>query len=135
MRLLVLTAALFAALTGAAHGAYFKTPSGNIVCDGSSSRVECEIKSGLRPKPAKRDCGGAGAYSDTRVALTRSGRATPIVCAGDVGPAASERSAKVLRYGQSRTFGRLRCTSTEKGLTCRNGSHGFFLSRGSWRSF
>jgi hypothetical protein len=35
MRLFLLTAALFAAITGAAHGAssdYFKTPSGNIIC-------------------------------------------------------------------------------------------------------
>ena len=134
MRLLVLTAALFAALTGAAHGASFKTPSGNIVCDASSSRVECAIKSGLRPKPARRDCGGAGSYTDTRIALTRSGRATPIVCAGDVGPLASEGRAKVLRYGQTRRFGRLRCTSTQKGLTCRNGRHGFFLSRDRWRA-
>jgi hypothetical protein len=134
MRLLALTAALFAALTSAAHGAAFKTPSGNIVCEASSARVECAIKSGLRPKPAKRDCGGAGGYTDTRIALTRGGRATPIVCAGDVGPLAAESRAKVLRYGQSRRFGRLRCTSTQRGLTCRNASRGFFLSRDRWRA-
>ena len=45
----------------------------------------------------------------------------------------SAGQAKVLRYGRSITFGRLKCTSSEKGLTCRNRSHGFFLSRGSWK--
>jgi hypothetical protein len=136
MRLLVLTAALFAALTGAAHGAtpgFFKTPSGNIVCYGNNSAIDCVIKTGLKPRPAKRDCNGMGDYTDSRLYLGRTGKAEPTVCAGDAGPDSSESEAKVLRYGKSRTFGRLKCTSTQKGLTCRNRSHGFFLSRGSWK--
>jgi hypothetical protein len=56
------------------------------------------------------------------------------VCAGDVGPLAGAKKAKVLGYGKSRSFGSIRCTSSQKGLTCRNGSHGFFLSRGSWKA-
>jgi hypothetical protein len=47
-----------------------------------------------------------------------------------------EKKAKVLRYGKTWRHGSMRCTSTKKGLTCRNKSkHGFFLSRERSRFF
>jgi len=135
--LLALTAALLIGLPGSAHAAssgFFKTPSGNIVCFWSPSAVDCTIKSGLVPKPKKRDCNGFGDYDSDRLSLGKSGKATPVVCAGDVGPVAGEDRAKVLAYGTTKHFGRLRCTSTQKGLTCRNKTHGFFLSKARWKA-
>jgi len=42
----------------------------------------------------------------------------------------SGRLAKVLRYGRSTTFGRLKCISRRRGITCRSlaGGHGFRVS-------
>jgi hypothetical protein len=120
----------------------FKTPSRNIVCgyaigtDGEAS-MECGIKSGLRPPPRRIHC-LAGDPNDKRVSLTDTGRAAPVLCAGDPGPLLPqiEARARVLGYGKATRFGGIKCSSAAKGLTCRNRSgHGFFLSRERWRSF
>jgi ribosomal protein L34E len=117
----------------ASNGA-FKTPSGNIVCGydtRAGSAVECGIKSGLRPPPKAVQC-DAGDFSDKRISLHGTGRATLGVCAGDPGPLLPEVQAKaaVLPYGASKRIGAIVCTSKTTGLTCRNASgHGFFLSR------
>ena len=144
MRSLLVIAALIVAgasapATAAAKIGYFKTPSANIVCswsdDPSFNNVVCGIQSGLKPPPPKKDCKGAGEYADNRVSLGRTGRAEPIVCAGDIGPFIGlDMGAKVLRYGTSIKFGKLKCTSRESGLTCRNPKHGFFLSKSRWRA-
>ena len=120
----------------------FKTPSRNIVCgysidqDGHAS-MECGVKSGLRPPPRRIHC-EAGDPNDKRVGLTDTGRARPVLCAGDPGPLLPQIEAKaiVLRYGRRITFGRITCSSATIGLTCRNrAGHGFFLSRERWRTF
>jgi Family of unknown function (DUF6636) len=120
----------------------FKTPSRNIVCGYSiapdrSASMECGIKSGLHPPPRRIHC-LAGDPNDKRVSLRDSGRATPVLCAGDPGPLLPqiEAAAKVLAYSRTIRFGGISCASAITGLTCRNRSgHGFFLSRGSWRLF
>ena len=67
----------------------FKTPSANIVCgwsvapDGTAS-MECGIKSGLKPPPKPIHC-DAGDPNDKRVSLRDTGRAAPVLCAGDPG--------------------------------------------------
>jgi len=137
VRVLILTAALFAASTCVAHGAssgFFKTPSANIVCFWSTDGLDCTIKSGLKPPPKKRKCTDFGDFTTNRLALGKTGKATPVTCSGDVGPVAGEKQAKVLGYGKTKTFGRLHCTSTKKGLPCRNRTHGFFLSRDRWKA-
>jgi Family of unknown function (DUF6636) len=125
----------------ARYGA-FKTPSRNIVCgwsvapDGSAS-MECGIKSGLKPPPTPIHC-DAGDPNDKRVSLRDTGRAVPVLCAGDPGPLLPQIEAKasVLAYGSSTHFGAITCTSATTGVTCRNrDGHGFFLSRASWRRF
>ena len=124
----------------AARYGSFKTPSRNIVCgwsvapDGSAS-MECGIKSGLKPPPKPIQC-DAGDPNDKRVSLRATGRATPVLCAGDPGPLLPQIEAKasVLAYGSSTRVGAITCTSATTGLTCRNrDGHGFFLSRASWR--
>ena len=126
----------------ASRNGAFKTPSGNIVCgygiapDGSAS-MECGIKSGLKPPPRPIHC-DAGDPNDKRVALRDTGRAAPVLCAGDPGPLLPQidRAAKVLAYGRSIRIGAISCASAATGLTCRNRSgHGFFLSRERWRLF
>ncbi len=76
-----------------------------------------------------------GDYDDRRIAVSKTGRAEAVTCSGDVGPVAGEKQAKVLGYGKTKTAGRLKCTSATSGLTCRNRTHGFFISRASWRLF
>jgi hypothetical protein len=125
--------------SGPRNGA-FKTPSGNIVCgygfsaDGRSASIGCGIKSGLRPAP-RNTCVDMD-YSGKSVSLTATGRARPVVCAGDPGPFLVEAKARVLGYGKSWHGGGIACTSRRAGLTCTNRrGHGFFLSRGHWRAF
>jgi hypothetical protein len=120
----------------------FKTPSRNIVCGYSidvhgHASMECGIKSGLKPPPKPIHC-AAGDPNDKRLSLRDFGRAAPVLCAGDPGPLLPQIEAKaiVLGYGRKITFGRITCSSAITGLTCRNRvSHGFFLSRQSWRLF
>jgi hypothetical protein len=118
----------------------FRTPSGNIVCgytvgsDGLAS-MECGIKSGLQPPPRRIHC-QAGDPNDKRIGLTATGRAVPVLCAGDPGPFLVEAKARVLAYGHSWSAGGITCTSATTGITCRNrAGHGFFLSRERWRVF
>jgi Family of unknown function (DUF6636) len=118
----------------------FKTPSGNIVCgysiapDGSAS-MECGVKTGLKPPPTPIHC-QAGDPSDKRVSLRTTGRATPVLCAGDPGPFLVEAKARVLAYGRTWSAGGILCSSLTTGLICRNrGGHVFFLSRRSWQAY
>src|SRR2546423_15230218 len=126
-----LLTSLFGVLVGAgaALAGTFKTPSGNIVCGWSGppyTSVECGIKSGLKPAPKPIHC-TAGDPNDKRVGMRATGRATPVLCAGDPGPFLPELQAKasVLRYGTSKRFGGITCISRTTGLTCTNRSgHG-----------
>ena len=120
----------------------FKTPSRNIVCGWSIDQhgrasMECGIKSGLKPPPPRIHC-QAGDPNDKRVGLRDTGPARPVLCAGDPGPLLQviEAKATVLRYGTKIKIDGIACSSATTGLTCRNrSSHGFFLSRQSWRTF
>jgi hypothetical protein len=123
---------------------YFKTPSRNVVCgyaygySGQKPYVECAIKSGIKPAAPPADCSDLGGdpANNTFVDLGATGRSTRVPCKGDPGPLAAESKAKVLAYGKTWKHSGLRCTSTRKGLTCRNKSkHGFFLSRARSRFF
>jgi hypothetical protein len=139
---LLLATALAAGSAAASAPRYgaFKTPSGNIVCGYgyggtiSPAFIECGILSGLKPAPTN-TCTDID-YSGKRVSLTATGRAVPVVCAGDPGPFLSLHTAGVLAYGRSWKGAGITCTSGRTGLTCRNlRGHGFFLSRERWRSF
>ena len=140
--LVIALAGGWAAPAAAARIGAFKTPSRNIVCgyaiapDGTAS-MECGVKSGLKPPPRRIHC-VAGDPNDKRVSLRDTGRAVPVLCAGDPGPLLPqiEARARVLRYGMRIRFDGIRCASATTGLTCRNRSgHGFFLSRERWRTF
>lgn len=121
---------------------YFKTPSGNIVCqflpgpkDLPRGSLGCVIKSGLRPAPPRRTC-REGGYAGDRVDLLATGRVSVPQCAGDYGAFLYAAVARLLGYGKTWSRNGFTCVSAIAGLTCRNrSSHGFFLSREHWRQF
>ena len=119
----------------------FKTPSGNIVCEGwsradGSVEVVCVIKTGLKLPAAKHDCSRGGDPIWNRVSLSPTGPAEPVPCAGDPGPFAVEARARVLANDSTWMQGRIACASFSFGLVCTNSSgHGFFLSRTQARLF
>ena len=106
----------------------FRTPSGNIGCvyaaAGKQSTVRCDIRSGLKPKPARPKACDLD-YGDS-YQLAKTGRAI-VVCHGDT---AIDPHAPVLAYGKTFRGVGLNCTSKTTGLRCGNsGGHGFFMSR------
>jgi hypothetical protein len=99
----------------------FKSPSGNITCVMSTSDgtfAQCELRS-MRF--------GGGFSLPPRGKVTRY----------DVGYDDLAGRRFVLDYGESRRLGRYRCTSRNRGMTCRNriSSHGFFVSRERQRTW
>ena len=123
-----------------AQSTSFRTPTHNIVCEHSPAgtspaSIECGIRSGLKPAPARVDCHGQGDFVKNRISLQATGRVHTVICAGDPGPFVAARSAPVLRYGGKWRGAGITCTSRFKGLTCLNRQgHGFFLSRQRWRA-
>lgn len=109
---------------------FFRTPSGNIGCvyapagSGFQASVRCDIRSGLKPKPARpKRCDLD--YGDSYT-LFRTGRAV-VTCHGDT---ALDPQAPVLAYGKTWRRNGLACSSKAVGLRCTNpAGHGFFLSR------
>lgn len=102
----------------------FKMPSGNIGCELEDTRVRCDIRSGLKPPPAKSCAGDWGG-----AVLTAHGAGKPL-CASDT---IHDDSAPTLAYGSTWGGGGVTCLSDPSGLQCSNTSgHSFFLSRDSW---
>ena len=102
----------------------FKMPSGNIGCELEGTTVRCDIRSGLKPPPAKSCAGDWGG-----AVLSSHGKAKPS-CASDT---IYDDSAPVLDYGSTWGGGGLSCLSSTSGLQCSStAGHSFFLSRGSW---
>ena len=102
----------------------FKMPSGNIGCALLGTTLRCDIRSGLKPPPAK-----ACAGDWTGAVLAATGKAKPS-CASDT---IYDDSAPELDYGSTWGGGGLSCLSSTSGLQCSStAGHSFFLSRGSW---
>ena len=105
---------------------FFQTPSHNIGCvySGSPQNLRCDIRSGLKPPPAK----PRGCMNDWTFGYQAGprGRART-VCAGDT---VFSHRARVVKYGTTWRRGAFTCKSRTTGLRCKNKSgHGFFLSR------
>jgi hypothetical protein len=126
----ILFLALAIVPTAAAAFAQFRTPSGNIGCAYSSGfgqgpNLRCDIRSGLKPKPARpKKCVDLEWGDSYNMGVT--GRVF-VTCHGDT---AIDPRSRVLRYGTTWKKAGFVCTSKRTGLRCRNrGGHGFFLSR------
>lgn len=124
-----LAALLLCPLSAQADGFGFRTPSGNIYCNGFVSGgggIDCVI--------VNREAGSAPAAIGTcpagrefEVSLDATGPARPS-CGKNSG--ALSTYGDQATYGASGQFGDITCTSERTGLTCRNPEgRGFFLSR------
>ncbi len=123
------TLLLFATPAVAQDYVTFQTPSGNIQClawdSGGENFVDCELRQ-MATSPLQRRPAGCELDWGRRFAVAATGPAE-MVCAGDT---VQDPDGLVLPYGQTATFGAVRCTSREAGLECRNAEgHGFLLSR------
>jgi len=130
---LIVALALSAATTGGARTGSlptFRTPSKNIACAYVAKRslggpfLRCDLLSGLRPEPTK-----ACEFDWGAVTMRPRTKAHPS-CISDT---VYDKRAPILAYGRTWTRGAFRCQSARKGLTCRSGTHGLFVSRQSWR--
>ncbi len=122
-------AALAAVLCGAllppsAAAAFrqFRSPSG---------KLGCAFLSDSKTPPQVR-CDWRGA-NDTAVTVAERGRAKRIHVTDTV----LDPNARVLAYGHTTAFHRLRCTSRRTGITCRStrSGHGFTVSVSRQRLF
>ena len=115
----------------AAEGYGFRTPSGNIYCNGSveADEISCSIVDRSGP-PAAPDTGACTAVWGHHVQLDRTGQAR-VIC-GTV-PQKSTYT-DIAPYGVSDSFGGINCRSETTGLQCTNADgHGFLLSRSQQR--
>jgi len=107
MRAVLFAMALCLALPAAAPATYrdFRSPSG---------KVGCAFYSDAEVPPMVR-CDWQGA-DDEAVVLRETGRAR----IRHVTDTVMNPGARRLRYGRSTTFGRLKCISRRRGMTCRS---------------
>ena len=107
MRLALLAAAFALLAPASAHAAYrdFRSPSG---------KLGCAFYSDAEVPPMVR-CDWQGA-DDQALVLRESGRAR----FRHVTDSVMNPEARRLRYGRSTTFGRLKCISRRRGMTCRS---------------
>jgi hypothetical protein len=118
------------------HEVTFRTPSGNIRCDGWSlgqsvtdNTVVCAVMS-TRVKVTYQ-CPDVGVGCPQTFTLSATGAVSIDRASYQVG------ASRTLGYGRSLTLGHLRCTSAVAGLTCTSlrSGHGFFLSRQKLRTW
>ena len=117
MRTALLVAAIALLAPASAQAAYrdFRSPS---------SKVACAFYSDAETPPLVR-CDWQGA-DDEAMQLGETGRAR----VRHVTDSVMNPEARVLRYGRSTTFRRLKCISRRRGMTCRSlaSGHGFRVS-------
>ena len=117
MRIALLVTAVALVAPASAQAAYhdFRSPSG---------KVGCAFYSDAETPPLVR-CNWQGS-DDQAIQLGERGRAR----LRHVTDTVMNPEAKVLRYGRSTTFRRLKCVSRRRGMTCRSlaSGHGFQVS-------
>jgi hypothetical protein len=117
MRIALLVTAVALLAPASAQAAYhdFRSPSG---------KVACAFYSDAETPPFVR-CDWQGS-DDEAMVLGETGRARR----RHVTDSVMNPEARVLRYGRSTTYRRLKCISRRRGMTCRSlaGGHGFRVS-------
>ena len=117
MRIALLVAAVALLAPASAQAAFrdFRSPSG---------KVACAFYSDAETPPLVR-CDWQGA-DDEAMQLGETGRARR----RHVTDSVMNPEARVLRYGRSTTYRRLKCISRRRGMTCRSlaSGHGFRVS-------
>ncbi|MFW2544333.1 DUF6636 domain-containing protein [Primorskyibacter sp. 2E107] len=117
------------ALPAWADGFGFRTPSGNIYCNGSlygGAIVDCVIVT-REPGSAPAQAGNCPAGRELEVSLDENGGSS-----SRCGRPSGRKStySDIANYGVTAKFGNITCVSESTGFQCVNPSgHGFFLSR------
>jgi hypothetical protein len=125
---------VLAATPGAAYaGAGFTVPSGRTICGLLTAQQAAGLGAGLY-------CTSANIPSEEAeggVRLTHRGKAKKFTTGNDLALLIDGDQPKAARptlaYGKTFTRDGYRCVSRSTGLTCRRGSHGFFVARESQR--
>jgi hypothetical protein len=126
VRIACLSAVAVLLTGGTASAFWFQTPSKKIACAGDSKQIRCDTEFATRFAAAKYKPKGCSFDWGQAFEMTPRGAAR-IGCVSDT---VLNHKAKVLPYGQSKTFGAFRCKSSTSGLRCTNRSgHGWLLSR------
>ena len=126
-------AALMLAMPAYADGFGFRTPSGNIYCNGGldGAHVDCVIVNREKGSaPAGISCPAGRSFA---VSLDERGRAR-----GDCGRASVKLStySDIADFVLTGRFGKITCLSERTGFSCQNADgHGFFLSRRSQKIY
>ncbi len=118
-----------------ADGFGFRTPSGNIYCNGQldGASISCVIVETSAPPPQARPAGCTANWGHS-FSLDETGPVR-MDCVGD-GSLRKSTYSQVADYGVAGSFGRINCLSQTNGFQCTNASgHGFFLSRRALRVY
>jgi hypothetical protein len=130
MRILTVFLAVLAGPV-AADGFGFRTPSGNIYCNGSlqgGAVLGCSIVN-REAGSAPASVGSCPAGREFDVSLAERGAASG-QCGGQSGRLSTYTD--IADYGVAGSFGQINCQSEASGFSCTNADgHGFFLSKRS----
>ncbi|MCS3781388.1 hypothetical protein [Tsukamurella ocularis] len=114
-------------------GVYFFTPSRNIACGLDAATVGCQVFT-TRVIPPGADCTGATMPRDrlSKGYLSSNGGPFTPSCFNQGVFFMVVPEQKTLQYGHSVTAGGMTCVSETRGVTCRRGERGFFVSAQSF---
>ncbi|MEV6560640.1 DUF6636 domain-containing protein [Nocardia sp. NPDC051756] len=113
---------------------YFQSPSGNILCgfvEADSLGTGCQLAHASVVPAELPDC---GTRANRAVAAQIVGGKAKFLCTSQgifVGPpldGGNKGGGKVLGYGQTLIVRGTACTSTQAGIRCDQGGHGFFIA-------
>ncbi|MFB7722455.1 DUF6636 domain-containing protein [Nocardia sp. NPDC056100] len=117
---------------------YFQSPTGNIMCgfvNEGTFGTGCQLEHASVVPAALPDC---GTRPDRAVAAYITGAKSQFIClnqgvfvgspTGPVTPGNNKGGGKVLEYGQTIIVRGTACTSTQAGVRCDAGGHGFFIA-------
>lgn len=115
------------------QGVYFFTPSRNIACGLDSTTVGCQVfKTSVIPSGADCDHGTMPRDQLSKGYVSQDGGAFTPSCFNQGLFFMVIPEQKTLQYGHSVTAGGVTCVSEARGVTCRRGERGFFVSAQSF---
>ncbi|MCU1643342.1 MAG: hypothetical protein JWN03_3617 [Nocardia sp.] len=113
---------------------YFQSPTGNIMCgiiDDKNFGTGCQLEHASVVPSQLSDC---GTRPERAVAAEVMGGAAKFLClnqgvfVGSPTDGTNKGGGKVLRYGQTLIVRGTACTSTQAGIRCDAGGHGFLIA-------
>ncbi|NMD56761.1 MULTISPECIES: hypothetical protein [Tsukamurella] len=115
------------------RGVYFFTPSRNIACGLDSATVGCQVFTTTAIPPGA-DCDHGTMPRDrlSKGYVSQDGGAFTPSCFNQGLFFMVVPDQKTLEYGHGVTAGGVSCVSETRGVTCRRGEHGFFVSAQSF---